>query len=346
MTTTITLTQWKRLYDLMAQVKQLAPWEFMEEGDVFAIQPRPEMIGLVSVMGMLGQHYAIGVYQGVEGLQGFAYNHRMGERLTPASLLQVPQLQGSWEDRALVAARDRAIIKQLDLKFRGPNAWPVFRRYHPGCPPWYLEQPQEADLLIAALEQTLEVAPRFRENPALFRPTDSGDSLFMRIRRGTQWVDEVFYPPMWQFNLELQMDVAALDVVKQLPVTNVVVEVDVFMMMETPVQEGKDQQPFFPFCLLMAEHQSQFILGFELCSPLPTLQAMWEEIPALIVRILAKYQIRPRQFLVRESENWGERVLPFIVQLIAQELGSSAKISRRLTAIDRAKRLTPKFQPQ
>lgn len=71
-----TLEEWKRLYDLMAQVKKLAPWEWMEEDDIFGVQmPRTNEPGFVSVMGMLGEHFAVAVYQGAKGLGGFWNMH-------------------------------------------------------------------------------------------------------------------------------------------------------------------------------------------------------------------------------------------------------------------------------
>ena len=62
-----TLEEWKRLYDLMAQVKKAAPWDWMEEGDIFGIQmPETKELGFISVMGALGEHFAVAVYQGAK----------------------------------------------------------------------------------------------------------------------------------------------------------------------------------------------------------------------------------------------------------------------------------------
>ena len=46
--------QWRRLYGTTALVKELSPWKWMTEIDVFGVQdPNTEEIGFVSVMGML-----------------------------------------------------------------------------------------------------------------------------------------------------------------------------------------------------------------------------------------------------------------------------------------------------
>ncbi|MCC6568662.1 MAG: hypothetical protein IT315_05445, partial [Anaerolineales bacterium] len=51
---TPSLEEWRKLYDLMAQLKDLAPWEWMEEDDIFGIQmPETGELGFISVMGTL-----------------------------------------------------------------------------------------------------------------------------------------------------------------------------------------------------------------------------------------------------------------------------------------------------
>ena len=53
------LDQKSRLYQAAKQVKELAPWEWMTEGDLFGVQnPETKEIGFVSVMGELGEHFS------------------------------------------------------------------------------------------------------------------------------------------------------------------------------------------------------------------------------------------------------------------------------------------------
>ena len=77
-------------------------------------------------------------------------------------LLEIPNLQASFENREVLEGEDRGIIRQLGLKFRGRNAWPMFRSYRPGFFPWLIDS-HEAELLTCALEQVLVVAPRLGE---------------------------------------------------------------------------------------------------------------------------------------------------------------------------------------
>jgi hypothetical protein len=65
-------TEWRALYEVAARVKEMAPWTWMSEDMVFGVQsPETEELGFVSVMGMLGEHYAIALYRGPRALYQF-----------------------------------------------------------------------------------------------------------------------------------------------------------------------------------------------------------------------------------------------------------------------------------
>jgi hypothetical protein len=84
------------LYQAAICVKEIAPWEWMSETDLFGVQnPETGEIGFVSVMGMLGEHYAVAVYLGPEGLYGFWRFQEMVPFDSPEDLLGIPQLQVS-----------------------------------------------------------------------------------------------------------------------------------------------------------------------------------------------------------------------------------------------------------
>ena len=118
-----TLNEWRKLYEAAMQVKEIAPWEWMEEIDVFGVQdPETEELGFVSVMGMLGEHFSLAVYLGPEGLYRFREFQEMGASAPAEALLEIPHLQASFEDRNELTQKDRDQIKKLGLKFRGRRA--------------------------------------------------------------------------------------------------------------------------------------------------------------------------------------------------------------------------------
>lgn len=333
-----TLDQWKKLYALAVKIKELAPWNWMEEDDIFGFKmPDTGSLGFVSVMGTLGEHYSIAVYQGIKGLGGFWRMQELGPKLTPEIVLQVPQLQASFEDRDIITDEDRAVMKSLGLKFRGRQAWPQFRSYRPAFMPWYLER-EEANMLICGLEQTLDVALRFKEEPDILLPTDSDYDYLLRVNENNIWKDSQMRVDFrYKQTLNLEMNFQALEELKAMAPSNAAVEVDLSMLPE-PVQGSRKERPFFPYMLMMAEHDSGFILSVELLEPMPTLEAMWEQVPAMIVEGLAN-AFTPKEIQVRDE------FLKNLLGPLGKALGINIKKVTRLTSINRAKRELNRFIP-
>ena len=330
------LEQWQRLYELMGELRDLAPWEYMYEDNIFGVQfPETGNLGFVSVMGSLGEHFAIAVYMGKKGLEGFLTMQRMGHKLAPDIVLQVPQLQAAFENREMITPEDRKIIKQLDLKFRGKNAWPQFRSYRPGCFPWYLEK-EEAQMLIHGLEQLMNVAPRFKKDPAMLEPSEQDGKLLVRVQENGKWVDgpqELKFPA--EPPLQLRMNMDALHELKSMKKQNATVEVDI-QMMEEAVRDKSFDRPYFPFMLMIAEKQSHMILGFDLLSPLPSLEEMWETVPEKVTEILANYLL-PGEIQTKDP------LIALLLSPLEKEVGFKVNLVKSLPTIEHAKREFRKF---
>jgi len=330
------LEQWKRLYELMGKIRELAPWEYMYEHNIFGVQfPEKGNLGFVSVMGNLGEHFAVAVYMGKKGFEGFLNMQRMGYRLAPDIVLQVPQLQASFEDREMITPEDRKIIKQLGLKFRGEKAWPQFRSYRPGCFPWYLEK-EEAQLLIHGLEQLMDVSPCFKKDPGTLQPPEPDRKYLVRVYGNGKWVDrpqKIRFPADPPLRLRMNMD--ALNYLKSMSKQNSIVEVDI-QMMEEAVRDKKFDRPYFPFMLMIAENQSRMILGVDLLSPLPSLEEMWEHIPEKVTETLANYLL-PKEIRTKNP------IIALLLSPLEKDVGVKVNLVLRLPAVEQAQREFKKF---
>jgi len=118
---------------------------------------------------------------------------REGYEASMQILLETPMLQASFENRNELHKKDREIIKSLGLKFRGRYAWPMFRSYRPGYFPWFLTS-EEARFLTWRLEQGLEMALRFRDDPSILEPPDKG-SYLVRVPRKEG--DAIIWEDQW-----------------------------------------------------------------------------------------------------------------------------------------------------
>lgn len=295
------INSWRRLYATADQIKKLAPWQWMEETDVFGVQfPGADEIGYVSVMGRIEEHYAVSVYLGDEALNKFwdiqnaPQNEENVERI-----LELPQLMASFEDRDMVEKQDRDVIKCLDIKYRGKNGWPLFRSYRPGFYPWFLEQ-YEIEMLTIALEQTAGMAMRMEDNPTILHMRRERD-LLLRVSQeegnNLVWKDSVReLPPPSPFTLTFRVDHKEMTTLTQMPHDVRSAEVDFFMAPAGVAEPGK--RPTFTYMLLAVEPESFFILGTELMQATEGLHQMWEEIPASLVAIFNKAQFKPKEIRV------------------------------------------------
>lgn len=297
-----TLAQWKKLYSLMQEIRDFSPWDFIEESDLFAVEDsESKEIGFVSIMGGIGEHYSIAVYRGEEALNGFRdlCETDPNDDSVHQQILEISNLQASFEDREYIADEDRQIIRKLGLSFRGKNEWPMFRSYHPGHVPWFIDG-DEARFLIQALEQTLEVIPRFEENPSIIDPDEEGGFLIRRmVTKGgkSKWIDSVWYETdEYSDQIEFYPDMIALSKIEKKSMGTFSVEMDIFIS-PAPVQEN-DEIPYFPYILLMVDVEQGTIVSHELIPPVPDLKTMWKKMPAHITNAILTLPAMPEEIYV------------------------------------------------
>jgi hypothetical protein len=324
------LERWRQLYEVAERVRVLAPWQWMDEAQVFGVRPAGGDIAFVSVMGLLGQHFAISAYLGAEGLSGFlALEEADDSEDAGDRLLEIPQLQASFEARRALQKQDLETIRALGLAPRG-RAWPLFRSFRPGYVPWFVSD-DEITLLVTILEQVLDLAPRLEEDPELL--TLPGDDAFL-VRApdpaGGGWRDEVVtVAPPAPRGIPFAIETADLATLARLPRSASAIEVDLFRF-PAAVEEGP--RPFYPYALLLADARGGTILGVDLLSPVESLPTMWGQVPAKITRQLIAAGRAPREMRAR-----SELVLQ-LLEPLAAKAGFTLRRSTSLPSADAARR--------
>lgn len=100
-------------------------------------------------------------------------------------------------------------------------------------------------MLICGLEQTLDVAPRFKDDPDILFPTDSDNDYLLRESEKGVWEDSHIRVGLsFKQTVNLKMNIEALEELKQMLPGNTIVEVDCYMLSE-PAQENRKERPFF-----------------------------------------------------------------------------------------------------
>ena len=264
------IQEWKDLYSVAIEFKKLKCWNFMWDSDIFGVQnPVTGKIGYCCIMGNEGEHFALGVFLGTEGLEGLFKLQSCQDMLSDTeSIYSQRCIMVSFEDREYITKQDYEKIIKLELKFRGHNEWPLFRSYMPHHLPWYLTS-EEAQFLTIALQQAIHVCKRFKNDPEmLIHP--STNEILVRIPlkdNSLEWKDEWLIPSEKDEKDIIigNVDDDAIDNLIKLK-HNGIWEADFFYFHEI-VQENPEERPYYPYVLIWAEQDNGIILNNTVVNP-------------------------------------------------------------------------------
>lgn len=332
---------WEALYQAAIDFKEIEAWTWMYDSDIFGVQdPVSGEIGYCCVMDALGEMFALALYLGSEGLESYM---RIASEPPPdpseafEELMSQKCLMASFANRDELSKEDRQVIKRLGLKFRGRNAWPLFRSYRPAYHPWHLTA-DEARFLTLALQQAREVCPRFREDPALFDPPND-EIWFVRVpeetEEGLSWRDAWLEPaPLEEEELpDVPLDELRLARLKKAtPLMQAVWEMD-FFLSPTPVQDEKGERPYYPYMIMTVDHGSGFIFGTDLASPETYLAEFSERFLALAERL----ERLPAEVWVKKEEAYD------LLEPFTSRLGIDLYLVDYLEALEEAQAALGRF---
>lgn len=354
------LAIWKNLYAAADAFRDIACWEWMSDSELFGVKnPESGEIGYCCVLGALGEIYGLVVYLGSEGLE----QHRkiQSGKLhagSPDFAYNQSCLTAWFGDRRDLDKTDLRVVKELGLKFRGSDSWPQFRSLLPGYLPWYLTE-AEAKFLALCLEQARQVALHFERDPSWL--TAPAKNLYLvrvpaektaehspspSLSSGQQTLfPEVIESPVYEWNSQWLVPAPLIKAtVSPFPIDEVrlqrvkknsqahpgIWEIDAFYT-PAPVDEGN--RPFFPYTLLCADQSSGLILGTVLAEP-----STWEsEFPKTFLDSVEGHKLLPHELSFRREE------LRELFGPLANQLGIAVKLTKKLPAVDRAKRELLKF---
>jgi len=332
------IQEWKDLYEAAIQFKKTKCWNWMWDTDLFGVQnPVTGEIGYCCVMGGAGEHFALAVYQGSEGLNGYLALQSGENYPSLEDILSLQKLlMASFEDRDILQKEDIQLIKKFDLKFSGYKSWPLFRSYKPGCHPWYLTG-EEARYLTLCLWQAIDVSLRFKDDSEMLTPPTENHYLIRVPKKdetSLSWRDEWIEPlPLKKAEIFVEpIDADRLEEIKdRIPNSQGVWEVD-FFYYPTPVKE-KGERPFYPYITLWVEHHSGFILSQYLAKPAECIS----EFPGQFLKLAENYKTLPQEILVKKEETFN------LLEPITSELGIKLRRVKRLRMLEDAQASMSKF---
>ena len=322
-------------YDLADRLLKLAPWEWMNEITLIAIEdPESGRKDHISIMGMAGNHRSLALYHGPEARQRFNLMQDSGDHdviLTQADrislILDTVQLQCSFSGRDDLFPSEIAAIKKAGRKYRG-DGWPSFRSFVPGrCP-----RPANAGetvRLCSAIEQVLEVAPTLGFGDDTLRFHEGRREVLTRRRVDgtwtTCWTEDgrgVFEFPAPEPGAFLVEKVRSHESAAPLEVC--------FDMIPSPIGKSRETS-VYPYILLAVEPKSGFVFGFELFSvEEQTHRQMMESVPDRFLSLCDRHSMCPASIAVDSPATHA------LFRPLAGALGIRCERKRNLRAARRA----------
>lgn len=260
----LSVEEWRKLYELVLELQELAPWEWMCDVDVFGVMhPDTKEIGYCSVLGNNKEFYALGIYPGVEGLNSFekiAARDQMeafGDDLYSQRCLML-----SFGKRDYVTKKEMEAIKKVGVRFNNRNFWPSFQDFTPGLYPWSMSN-DNLRYMIVMIEQAIQAVQDFKAGEQEFIVIPHRILVRVPQKRGPKvfW-DYEYMIPKRVARVEKKLpilceedEVLARKLKKNIQIDNSLVwEIDAFYAND-PVKSGTDgnadDRPFFPYLILI-----------------------------------------------------------------------------------------------
>ncbi|MBR5228348.1 MAG: hypothetical protein IKV96_00755 [Firmicutes bacterium] len=254
------LTSWTRLFDAVDRVKSLELWKTFCEVDLAEIHlPGDKEPYYCCISGMYELPKGISIYKGHRGLVSFT--HYLNTMDLPEYIGESKRacLECTWGARGDLRKRDMEILKSCERKYRGAEAWPLFRKHETGYEPWYLRT-DEAEILARVLEELAKAAEQLVLNDNVTVMT-AGCRIGRRFDfEAAQYVNE-FLPPVEKIEAVTEgymiTDEVLIRRLKKKPVTTGAIEFDMPYLPMSVKGTGKDPRSFFPRMCIVCDLEKQ-----------------------------------------------------------------------------------------
>lgn len=270
------LKELNKLYFKALRIRDGHFWEWMNEVDIFGVEnPETGEIAYCSFMGALGEVFALNAYLGPEGLQSyFNFQHlaSIDSNADPQDIkdgyFMLKCLSISFEDRDQLDKKDLATIKDLDLKIRGKKQWPQFRSYQPRHYPWHLTA-AEVRFFNRVLEEAINVALACREDKSVLSTPEEGEMLVRarKVSGGKEyWVNSYRVLEDYEqsyLTYGITDEIMLRNILKHARREETIWEADISLAL-TPVQDNKNQRPYFPSMFLLIDCSTELIIQYDL----------------------------------------------------------------------------------
>lgn len=333
--TSPTLTVWKKLYQAADEFVTAKCWEHIDSDYIFGVRLPGAVTRCCGVLGYYGETYGLVVYRDSASYQRLMQedpDQRDSFRFVDAVVMYLSA-------KAELDAEDRRLVEKIGYKPAARGKWPQFRSMRPGYHPWFLEK-DEAALITVCLQQATEVALLAAGVPSLLAPDRRGRILVRAAeeRKGLLVWDNLREQMAARADEEQPLFSPLPDQLKLRRLANSrpkhggTWEAD-FFFSPAPIQDEPDERPYYPFCLMVLDAESELIIGQRL--------ARHGEAPGGLADLCLQAMIDtgtvPARIKVERAEARAA------LAPLARELGCTLESVGKLKAIQEARRGLEEF---
>ncbi len=320
-----------QLYELAFLYKKTKLWQKLWDTQLFAITLTEGRTGYISIMGAGGEHNALALYIGQEGLDSYRkmvtlHESAVDPLVFKERLMSQKCLQCAFESKDELSKEEReeakCYAKAHGIRISGKNAYPQFVKYEPYCYPWFLQNDQDQQDLCQALSAAIALSQLLEEQ----QPETLG---FCDIRSGVieipllaQQEDhyaigrtEILPEQEDQYPTPVISNDMAMAKVKKLKKMGVW-ECQIVRIPQA-VQDEPGQPPVFPVIFLAVERTSSFLLPV---SPVKQYEEQPEQLLENFLEACLKQETYPAKMSVRDQRTFA----------FAEEFCKKLKIRLRL----------------
>ncbi len=332
-----------RLYGLAFEYKKTKLWKTLIDTEIFAVKLSDDRIGYIAIMGMAGEHCALGMYIGKEGINSFLTILRADKPyMTPFEAQEIMSkqncLQCVFEGKEELSKEEREEAKKYaranGIRISGKNAYPHFLKYQPGCYPWYLQTEKEQEDLCEGLSAAIEMSRLLEKKlPGQLGLLDIGrvdayeeieipmleqkNGVYVQKKIKLPQLQPVSWPKPESCN---EIGIASLKKIKKMSTW----ECEIIQFPEL-VQSNPQEAPAFPYVFIMVDPARDYIL------PVPPVEHYLdapEELLNALIEALLREGVCPKKMKVRD-----ERTFIFLEDF-SKKLKISLEIEEDLPALD------------
>lgn len=327
----VSLNIWRSLYQAAIEFRDLSPWKIFNDTDLFTLKdPISNEVGYCSIMGAMGEFFALGIYRGEKGLVCFDRinsNEFKGREQEVIEINDTLMAEFCYQDD--LEKEDLKVMKQLGFKNKGSGLLPMFRSSLPGSFPWFINE-DEAHYLTFALRCACDLVHRYANDPSFLR-SENPDSYRAYIP-----VEKQDKKKTWEWKTSWHTPSPPVEQVIQYPLNFATIQgildkknkrMGTWEVGSTifPAQIHDKERPYSPRVNILVDRNSFFILGM---NTVEFGENSHHKVCDMLLDTISKHGILPEEIVFSDSTTCS------IAKAITNSLDIEASCSQDLPAIE------------